>query len=74
LKLDIGALFAARAARLVPASVQAKQKKAEARSGCRIVSFGDWEIVDNDGEEREEWRAGLTYIYKYDYVTLIVCN
>jgi len=48
----------------VPAAVQAKQKKAEARSGCRIISFGEWQIVDNDGEEKEEWRAALTYFYK----------
>jgi len=62
--LDIGALFAARAAKLVPAAVQAKHKRAEARNGCRIVSLGEWQVIDTDGVHGEEWRACLTYFYK----------
>jgi len=41
--IDIGALFAARAAQLVAPEVIAKKKQVDAKNCCSIVSFGDYE-------------------------------
>jgi hypothetical protein len=54
--IDIGALFAARAAQLVAPEVIAKKKQVDAKNCCSIVSFGDY--------EGEQWMAGLTFIYR----------